>query len=282
MLPAGDATEIGERGINLSGGQKARVSLARACYAQSDIILMDDPLAAVDAHVGAELADGCIQRFLSDRTRLLVTNALHILPVADLVVVMKEGKVVEHGTYAALSESGVELPTLLAAYGHDAGDAVEAEAEEGEAELATLPAPARESRSASVSLDVARKSGGEGRASVDVRKSVERHVVEVRARWVTLRARWVTLRARWVTLRAHWVTLRARWVTLGEEEGGVGQADAGGAACGGLGGAEGLHAVRDAGGRAGVRAHHAGVVRAGAGGQGPLVAVPVAVDVCHV
>jgi len=179
MLPAGDATEIGERGINLSGGQKARVSLARACYVHSDLILMDDPLAAVDAHVGAQLADACIQRFLGDRTRLLVTNALHILPAADLVVVMKDGKVVEHGSYAELSQSGVELPSLLAAYGHDQGDsedAVQPPQEEGE--LATLPAPAR-SRSPSGSLDVVvpRKSS-EPRASVDVRMSMERHAAE--------------------------------------------------------------------------------------------------------
>ena len=55
ILPAGDATEIGERGINLSGGQKQRVSLARAAYQDADIYLMDDPLSAVDAHVGKHI-----------------------------------------------------------------------------------------------------------------------------------------------------------------------------------------------------------------------------------
>lgn len=89
MLPGGDHTEIGERGINLSGGQKARVSIARACYSATDIVFLDDPLAAVDAHVGKELLEGCIKGFLAGRTRVLVTNALHVLPDADHIVVMR-------------------------------------------------------------------------------------------------------------------------------------------------------------------------------------------------
>lgn len=55
LMAAGDQTEIGEKGINLSGGQKHRVALARACYATADVYLLDDPLSAVDAHVGMHL-----------------------------------------------------------------------------------------------------------------------------------------------------------------------------------------------------------------------------------
>merc|ERR1711937_205193 len=61
VLPAGDATEIGERGINLSGGQKARVSLARAMYSDANIYLLDDPLAAVDPQVASHIFTKCIR-----------------------------------------------------------------------------------------------------------------------------------------------------------------------------------------------------------------------------
>nr|XP_027211385.1 canalicular multispecific organic anion transporter 2-like [Penaeus vannamei] len=104
MLPGGDMTEIGEKGINLSGGQKQRVSLARAVYSDADIVLLDDPLSAVDAHVGRYIFDNVIgpQGILHDRTRLLVTHAVTFLPRVDEVVVMEGGRVVEKGSYAEL------------------------------------------------------------------------------------------------------------------------------------------------------------------------------------
>jgi ABC-type multidrug transport system fused ATPase/permease subunit len=78
MLPAGDGSEIGEKGINLSGGQKHRVALARAVYAAADVLLLDDPLSAVDAHVGRALFEGCICGTLAGTTRLLVTHQLQV------------------------------------------------------------------------------------------------------------------------------------------------------------------------------------------------------------
>eukprot|EP00897_Mesotaenium_endlicherianum_P001676 jgi/Mesen1/1536/ME000133S00550 len=75
-LPDGDMTEIGERGINLSGGQKQRVSLARAVYFDADIYVLDDPLSAVDAHVGAHLFERCIHGILAAKTRVFITNQL--------------------------------------------------------------------------------------------------------------------------------------------------------------------------------------------------------------
>jgi ATP-binding cassette subfamily C (CFTR/MRP) protein 5 len=74
ILPAGDQTEIGEHGINLSGGQKQRVALARAFYTDSDIYLLDDPLSAVDVHVGKAIFDNCIANALANKTRILVTH----------------------------------------------------------------------------------------------------------------------------------------------------------------------------------------------------------------
>jgi ABC-type multidrug transport system fused ATPase/permease subunit len=95
MLPAGDATEIGEKGINLSGGQKQRCSLARAVYQNSDIYLLDDPLSAVDAHVGKAIFEHCITGALAGKTRVLVTHQLQYLPYCDRVVVVKNGQIAE-------------------------------------------------------------------------------------------------------------------------------------------------------------------------------------------
>ena len=101
MLPNGAETEIGEKGINLSGGQKARVSLARAAYFGADIVIMDDSLSAVDSHVGKKLLDNYLLRGpLADKTRVLVTHALHVLDKTDYIYAMDEGVITEQGTYA--------------------------------------------------------------------------------------------------------------------------------------------------------------------------------------
>ncbi|XP_029282601.1 multidrug resistance-associated protein 1-like, partial [Cottoperca gobio] len=106
ILPARDNTEIGEKGLNLSGGQKQRVSLARAVYRKSDVYLLDDPLSAVDAHVGQHIFDRVIgpRGLLKDNTRVLVTHGLSFLSKADLVLVMEEGHISEMGTYVELMD----------------------------------------------------------------------------------------------------------------------------------------------------------------------------------
>ncbi|TMS35379.1 hypothetical protein L596_002794 [Steinernema carpocapsae] len=107
ILPHGDKTEIGEKGINLSGGQKARVSLARAVYQNYDVYLLDDPLSAVDSHVGKHIFDKVIgpNGLLRNKTRILVTHGVTFLQDADQVVVMDDGKISEIGTYEELMES---------------------------------------------------------------------------------------------------------------------------------------------------------------------------------
>ena len=90
-FPQGDLTEIGHRGVSLSGGQRVRVSLARALYSDADIYLLDDPLSAVDAKVGKHLFDRCICGFLSDRTRVFVTHQLDYLTHLDNIIVLSEG-----------------------------------------------------------------------------------------------------------------------------------------------------------------------------------------------
>ncbi|KAJ3199307.1 hypothetical protein HDU67_002916, partial [Dinochytrium kinnereticum] len=97
-------TEIGEKGIILSGGQKARVALARAVYDRADVYLLDDPLAALDSHVGKSVFEECIFGSLGGRTRVLVTHQLHVLDKVDWVIVMRDGKVAEEGTFVELME----------------------------------------------------------------------------------------------------------------------------------------------------------------------------------
>lgn len=103
-FPGGDATEIGEKGINLSGGQKQRVSLARAVYNDADIYLLDDPLSAVDAHVGKHIFENVIgpMGVLANKTRLLVTHGITYLPNVDNIYVVKEGEISESGTLQEL------------------------------------------------------------------------------------------------------------------------------------------------------------------------------------
>jgi ATP-binding cassette subfamily C (CFTR/MRP) protein 1 len=109
-LPAGDQTELGERGINLSGGQKARIALARAVYSQRSTVLMDDTLAAVDSRVGKILFDQAIKDLLGGATRVLVTHQLHVLPRCDLVAVMRKGRMVGLGTWEQVK--ALDLPEL--------------------------------------------------------------------------------------------------------------------------------------------------------------------------
>ncbi|KAH8731418.1 P-loop containing nucleoside triphosphate hydrolase protein [Phaeosphaeriaceae sp. PMI808] len=113
MLPAGDKTEIGERGITVSGGQKQRMNIARAIYFDADIILMDDPLSAVDAHVGRHIMDNAICGLLKDKCRILATHQLHVLDRCDRVVWVEEGRVQAVDTFDALMSNNEEFQQLM-------------------------------------------------------------------------------------------------------------------------------------------------------------------------
>ena len=104
ILKGGDMTEIGERGINLSGGQKARVSIARALYSDSDIYLLDDPISALDAHVGRNIINNVLCDYLKDKTRILVTHAIQYCNRADRIVYMKDGKIDWEGDFEQLEK----------------------------------------------------------------------------------------------------------------------------------------------------------------------------------
>lgn len=113
QFPYGDQSLVGERGVSLSGGQRARINLARAIYREADIYLLDDPLSAVDSNVGRQLFEGCINGYLRNRTRILVTHQIHFLKDADYIIILNEGGIDDIGTYSELSKSGKDFSKLL-------------------------------------------------------------------------------------------------------------------------------------------------------------------------
>ncbi|XP_053671125.1 ATP-binding cassette sub-family C member 4-like [Anopheles nili] len=130
QLPDGDRTVVGERGTSLSGGQRARVSLARAVYNNASIYLLDDPLSAVDAHVGKHLFDEVMgpRGFLAQKqkaTRVLVTHQVHFLKEADWIVIIEGGKIVTQGTYTELANGKVDFGKLLNSGASEAGSTEE-------------------------------------------------------------------------------------------------------------------------------------------------------------
>ncbi|KAF3431103.1 hypothetical protein FNV43_RR25833 [Rhamnella rubrinervis] len=113
----GDLTVVGERGMNLSGGQKQRIQLARAVYSDSEVYFLDDPFSAVDAHTGTHLFKKCLLQLLSQKTVVYATHQLEFLEAADLVLVMKDGRIAQSGKYEDLiADQSGELVSQMAAH----------------------------------------------------------------------------------------------------------------------------------------------------------------------
>jgi ATP-binding cassette subfamily C (CFTR/MRP) protein 1 len=113
MLPQGDATEIGERGITVSGGQKQRLNIARAIYFDADLILMDDPLSAVDAHVGRHIFDNAIMGLLKNKSRILATHQLWVLNRCDRIIWLVEGQIQAIDTFDNLMKDHAGFQLLM-------------------------------------------------------------------------------------------------------------------------------------------------------------------------
>ncbi|CAH2053853.1 unnamed protein product [Thlaspi arvense] len=116
ILSFGDQTVIGERGINLSGGQKQRIQIARALYQDADIYLFDDPFSAVDAHTGSHLFKEVLLGLLSSKSVIYVTHQVEFLPAADLILVMKDGRISQAGKYNDILSSGTDFMELIGAH----------------------------------------------------------------------------------------------------------------------------------------------------------------------
>ncbi|XP_060850595.1 probable multidrug resistance-associated protein lethal(2)03659 [Rhopalosiphum padi] len=113
QLPYGDRSLVGERGVSLSGGQRARVNLARAVYKQADIYLLDDPLSAVDTHVGKHLFEKCIKDYLKEKTCILITHQIQYLSSVDQIILMENANILAEGSYKELQSSGLDFTKLL-------------------------------------------------------------------------------------------------------------------------------------------------------------------------
>lgn len=135
ILPAGDQTEVGERGITLSGGQKARINLARAVYSNSSIVLLDDVLSAVDAHVGKYIMENCLISLLDGKTRLLATHQLSMLKYADRIIFLDSNGHPQFGTVDELQNSNDEFRHLMS---------FKADSEDNEEELGSEPEEEKE------------------------------------------------------------------------------------------------------------------------------------------
>ncbi|KAF3505437.1 hypothetical protein F2Q69_00040642 [Brassica cretica] len=124
LFSHGDQTIIGDRGINLSGGQKQRVQLARALYQDADVYLLDDPFSAVDAHTGSELFKEYILTALADKTVIFVTHQVEFLPTTDLILVLRDGQIIQSGKYEELLQAGTDFLSLVSAH-HEAIEAMD-------------------------------------------------------------------------------------------------------------------------------------------------------------
>nr|XP_054751164.1 ATP-binding cassette sub-family C member 9-like [Lytechinus pictus]XP_054751165.1 ATP-binding cassette sub-family C member 9-like [Lytechinus pictus] len=164
ILPGGDQTEIGEKGINLSGGQKQRVSVGRAMYSNRDIIILDDPLSALDVHVGKTLFEEGITNLLikNNQTVILVTHQLQYLQEADKILVMQDGRIKHQGTMEEIAEAD---PTLYNSWKEAINYVSEVEADpsgnESESETERKKLKRQISRQMTVEEEEKKKAGSE-------------------------------------------------------------------------------------------------------------------------
>ncbi|KAL8160963.1 hypothetical protein V2J09_012452 [Rumex salicifolius] len=146
LFSYGDLTEIGERGINMSGGQKQRIQIARAVYQDADIYLLDDPFSAVDAHTGTQLFQECLMGMLKDKSIIYVTHQVEFLPAADLILVMKGGRIAQSGTFNELLSQNIGFEILVGAH----NDALES--------IVTMEASSRASQNTELEQDLGRNA----------------------------------------------------------------------------------------------------------------------------
>ncbi|CAJ0567100.1 unnamed protein product, partial [Mesorhabditis spiculigera] len=215
IFPQGDLTEVGENGVTLSGGQKARLGLARALYQEADIYLLDDVLSAVDAHVGTNVFEKVISRrgLLAGKTRILVTHGLQYTQEADNIAVMKGGRIIQQGTYSELKSVDGTFNELLQEY-HKAQKQLDEE--KVDSETATIPGKRRTRLSSSVSE---KAKSGKKINFVEPKMNKPEHIatgrVDKSVYWMFLKAATLKLSLSFIGfLLMHYVLLSARSIWL--------------------------------------------------------------------
>jgi len=189
ILPAGDQTELGEQGVNLSGGQKARIALARAVYSQADVFLLDDVLAAVDAEVAEHIMNNCILGLLKGKCVILATNNLNYLSHADQILCLQEGSMVFRGKLVELQQTKLDLSEFTK--GHMSNEVEEAIVED----IAQVPLAKKQSSDVKQNqkkIKDGRLVDEEKREEGRVKSKVYAHYIRAAGGWLTFFAITVT------------------------------------------------------------------------------------------
>ncbi|XP_078427985.1 ABC transporter C family member 3-like [Wolffia australiana] len=145
-LPSGDQTRVGERGVNLSGGQKQRLQIARALYRDADVYLLDDPFSAVDAHIGTHLFKECLLGLLASKTVIFVTHRVEFLSAADVILVMREGRIIQRGSYTEVLVPGTNFMELVEAHAQSLSGLSHVEAPPAISSSSSFPSSPREEK----------------------------------------------------------------------------------------------------------------------------------------
>ncbi|VDB84771.1 unnamed protein product [Peniophora sp. CBMAI 1063] len=186
VLPNGDLTEVGEKGISLSGGQKQRINICRAIYADTDIVIFDDPLSALDAHVGESVFKNVMLDSSTGKTRVLVTHALHFLREVDYIYTIVDGRIVEQGTYAALMEARGAFASHIAEFVTQDASEEKAAEEEDAVEGTPTDGEKEKKKKREAAVKGAQLMQQEERSTGAVSWEVYKAYIEAGNGWVTL------------------------------------------------------------------------------------------------
>ncbi|XP_039312480.1 multidrug resistance-associated protein 4-like isoform X1 [Solenopsis invicta] len=178
QFPQGDMTIVGDRGVSLSGGQRARINLARAVYRQADLYLLDDPLSAVDTRVAKHLYWKCINEYLQGKTRILVTHQLQFLKRADYIVVLDRGFIKMQGSYNELVQSNNDFVGMMNSLNYEAQKKEEESRKVSEMTTRRISLMRRASEISARRISLMRRASGLSIASSTIHSDIDEDYIE--------------------------------------------------------------------------------------------------------